>query len=151
MSADLPDCPEAPGQSPQRALPLMPVVCAVLVDPDGRILVTDRPAGKDMAGLWEFPGGKIEPSESPEAALVRELREELGIETATSCLAPCGFASHTGASHHLLLMAFAIRKWRGNPVPREGQRMQWVPVNGLFRLSMPPADAPLLGQIAAIL
>lgn len=115
------------------------------------MLVTDRPAHKDMAGLWEFPGGKIEPDESPETALVRELREELGIETADSCLAPCGFASHAQERFHLVLTAFAIRKWRGNPAPREGQRMQWVQVNDLFRLSMPPADLPLLGQIAAIL
>jgi len=148
LSADFADCP---GGAVDRTLPLLLVVCAVLVDPDGRVLVTDRPAGKDMAGLWEFPGGKIEPSESPETALVRELREELGIETANSCLAPCGFASHPYDRFHLMLMAFAIRKWRGDPAPREGQRMQWVKVNDLFRLSMPPADLPLLGQIAAVL
>ena len=122
-----------------------------MVDADGRILVTDRPAGKDMAGLWEFPGGKVEPLESPEEALVRELREELGIETAASCLAPCGFASWQGESRHLLLLAFALRKWVGAVTPREGQRMQWLPVNALFRLEMPPADKPLLGQIAAVL
>jgi 8-oxo-dGTP diphosphatase len=132
-------------------LPLLTVACAVLVDADGRILVAERPHGKDMAGLWEFPGGKVEPLESPEAALVRELREELGLETAASCLAPCGFASHAYERFHLVLLAFAIRKWRGEPSPREGQRVQWVPVNGLFRLDMPPADRPLLGQIAAIL
>ncbi len=129
----------------------MTVACAVMVDPDGRILVADRPPGKDMAGLWEFPGGKVEPEESPEAALVRELREELGVETATSCLAPCGFASHAYEKSHVLLLAFALRKWKGTPAPQEGQRLQWVPVNGLFRLDMPPADKPLLGQIAAIL
>ncbi|MGL6044704.1 MAG: (deoxy)nucleoside triphosphate pyrophosphohydrolase [Sandaracinobacteroides sp.] len=133
------------------ALPLLTVACAVLVDGNGHVLVTDRPAGKDMAGLWEFPGGKLEDGESPEGALVRELAEELGIETAESCLAPCGFSSHVLQRVHLILLAFAIRKWRGTPVPREGQRMQWVPVNGLFRLDMPPADRPLLGQIAAIL
>jgi 8-oxo-dGTP diphosphatase len=132
-------------------LPLLTVACAVLVDADGRILVAERPHGKDMAGLWEFPGGKVEPLESPEAALVRELREELGLETAASCLAPCGFASHAYERFHLVLLAFAIRKWRGEPSPREGQRVQWVPVNGLFRLDMPPADRPLLGQIAAVL
>lgn len=132
-------------------MPLLTVACAVLVDADGRILVAERPHGKDMAGLWEFPGGKVEPLESPEAALVRELREELGLETAASCLAPCGFASHAYERFHLVLLAFAIRKWRGEPSPREGQRVQWVPVNGLFRLDMPPADRPLLGQIAAIL
>lgn len=104
-----------------------------------------------MAGLWEFPGGKIEPLESPEAALVRELEEELGIETATSCLAPCGFSSYAYERSHLLLLAFAIRKWRGSPAPREGQRLKWAHPNELFRLEMPPADRPLLGQIAAIL
>jgi 8-oxo-dGTP diphosphatase len=130
---------------------MLTVSCAVLVNDAGHVLVADRPAGKDMAGLWEFPGGKVEPLESPEAALVRELREELGIETATSCLAPCGFASHAYDRVQLVLLAFAIRKWRGTPAPREGQRLMWVPVNGLFRLEMPPADRPLLGQIAAIL
>jgi 8-oxo-dGTP diphosphatase len=123
----------------------------VLVDTDGRILVADRPAGKTMAGLWEFPGGKVEPLESPEAALVRELMEELGLETQTSCLAPCGFASHPGETGHLLLLAFAIRKWRGAPTPREGQRLQWVRLPDLWQLPMPPADRPLLGLIAALL
>ncbi|WP_235976598.1 8-oxo-dGTP diphosphatase MutT [Sandaracinobacteroides hominis] len=147
-AAEFEDCP---GGVPDRRLPILKVACAVLVDARGHILVTDRPQGKDMAGLWEFPGGKLEPGESPETALVRELREELGIETATSCLAPCGFASHAYEKVHLILLAFAIRKWRGTPHPHEGQRMQWVPVNGLFQLDMPPADRPLLGQIAAIL
>lgn len=140
-----------PGGVTPRALPLLMVACAVMVDADGRILVSDRPAGKDMAGLWEFPGGKIEPDESPEAALVRELHEELGIETAASCLAPCGFASFPDERRHLLLLAFALRKWVGTPTPREGQKLQWLPVNRLFALPMPPADRPLLGQIAAIL
>lgn len=129
----------------------MIVACAVLVNAEGLVLVTDRPQAKDMAGLWEFPGGKLEPGESPEAALVRELYEELGLETAQSCLAPCGFASHPAGNRHLILLAFAIRKWRGVPTAREGQRLMWVPVNGLFRLEMPPADRPLLGQIASIL
>ena len=146
--AEVADCP---GGAPARTLPLLTVACAVLVDSRGAVLVTDRPAGKDMAGLWEFPGGKVEPLESPEAALVRELHEELGIETAASCLAPCGFASHPYERFHLVLLAFAIRKWTGTPVPREGQRMMWAGVNELFRLPMPPADKPLLGQIAAIL
>lgn len=142
---------DCPGGGGGRALPLLTVSCAILVDADGRVLVADRPAGKDMAGLWEFPGGKVEPLESPEAALVRELREELGLETAESCLAPCGFASHAYADFHLVLLAFAIRKWRGVPLAREGQRLQWVRVNDLFLLDMPPADRPLIGQIAAIL
>ncbi len=143
--------PDCPGGRESRALPLLTVACAVLVDADGRILVADRPSGKDMAGLWEFPGGKVEALESPEAALVRELREELGLETAESCLAPCGFASHAYERFHLVLLAFAIRKWQGSPVAREGQQLQWVRVNDLFRLAMPPADRPLIGQIAAIL
>lgn len=146
--APFPDCP---GGRPERPLPTLLVACAVLVDPDGRILVTDRPPGKEMAGLWEFPGGKVEPLESPEAALVRELAEELGIKTAASCLAPCGFASHDYAAKRVVLLAYAIRKWQGTPAPREGQRLQWVRVNDLFRLDMPPADRPLLGQIAALL
>ena len=154
MSADTPastgfaDCP---GGRPPRALPLLTVACAVLLNADNHVLVTDRPAGKDMAGLWEFPGGKLEPLESPEAALVRELHEELGIETSTACLSPCGFSSWAYDKVNLVLLAFAIRRWHGTPTPREGQRMQWVPVNGLFRLEMPPADRPLLGQIAAVL
>lgn len=127
------------------------VACAVMVDGEGRVLVATRPPGRDMAGLWEFPGGKVEAGETPEAALVRELGEELAIETAASCLAPCGFASHPGPAAHLLLLAFALRKWRGSPSPCEGQMLRWVPVNGLFALAMPPADRPLLGQIAAIL
>jgi 8-oxo-dGTP diphosphatase len=149
MAEDLAEA--CPGGQRAEGLPVLLVACAVLVDADGRILVTDRPQGKDMAGLWEFPGGKVEPGESPEAALVRELAEELGIETAASCLAPCGFASHAYDRVHVVLLAFAIRKWRGSPAPRERQRMQWVPVPALFRLAMPPADRPLLGQIAAIL
>lgn len=151
MSEPLSAVPDCPGGPPLARLPLLTVACAVLVDADGRVLVTTRPPGKAMAGLWEFPGGKLEPLESPEAALVRDLREELGIETDRSCLAPCGFASHAYDSAHLVLLAFAIRKWRGTPSPREGQDMAWHPVNALFRLPMPPADRPLLGQIAAIL
>jgi 8-oxo-dGTP diphosphatase len=143
--------PDCPGAAAPAGLPLLLVACAILVDADGRVLVADRPPGKDMAGLWEFPGGKVEADESPEAALVRELAEELGVETAQSCLAPCGFASHADRHLHLVLLAFAIRTWRGTPAPREGQRLKWVRVNDLFRLAMPPADRPLLGQIAAIL
>ncbi len=142
---------DCPGGLMPRNLPLVMVACAILVDADGRVLVAERPKGREMAGLWEFPGGKVEPGESPEAALVRELAEELGIATATSCLAPCGFASHPYPAFHLLLLAFAIRKWQGRPAPREGQRLRWLRLNDLFGLAMPPADRPLLGQIAALL
>ncbi len=131
--------------------PLCLVACAVLVDAEGRVLVTTRPPGREMAGLWEFPGGKVEATESPEEALVRELAEELGIMTDGACLAPCGFASHAYPARRVLLLAFAIRKWAGRPVPREGQALRWVRVSDLFGLPMPPADRPLLGQIAAIL
>ncbi len=127
------------------------VACGILVDAAGHVLVASRPPGKPMAGLWEFPGGKVEPGEAPEAALVRELAEELGLAVHHSCMAPCGFASHANGDRHLLLLAFALRKWGGSPMAREGQSLQWLPVNRLFSLDMPPADRPLLGQIAAIL
>ncbi|WP_448584917.1 (deoxy)nucleoside triphosphate pyrophosphohydrolase [Thermaurantiacus sp.] len=142
---------ECPGPAAAVGLPVVLVSCAVLVDADGRVLVAERPAGKPMAGLWEFPGGKLGEGEVPEAALVRELAEELGIETAASCLAPCGFASHAYPEFHLVMLAFAIRKWQGTPAPREGQRLRWVRVPELFQLAMPPADRPLLGQVAALL
>jgi 8-oxo-dGTP diphosphatase len=121
------------------------------VDADGRVLVAQRPAGKHLAGQWEFPGGKVEAGESPEAALVRELAEELGIETAQSCLAPVGFASHPYDRFHLVLLAFAIRKWRGTPQGREGQAVRWCRLADLWALDMPPADRPLLGLLAAVL
>ena len=149
MSAEFDPCPGLPPVATGQ--PLRTVACAVLVDADGRILVASRPEGRDMAGLYEFPGGKLEAGETPEQALVRELREELGIETSASCLAPCGFASHGYADFHLLLLAFAIRKGRGQPQPREGQTLRWLRPPDLFRLDMPPADRPLLGQIASLL
>lgn len=120
------------------------VSAVALVDPDGRVLLTQRPDGKSMAGLWEFPGGKIEDGEAPEAALIRELREELGIETWESCLAPLTFASHAYDDFHLLMPLFACRKWRGSPVPREGQNLKWVRPAALRDYPMPPADIPLI-------
>ncbi|MGR3467096.1 MAG: (deoxy)nucleoside triphosphate pyrophosphohydrolase [Shimia sp.] len=121
------------------------VVSAVaLIDADGRVLLAQRPEGKSMAGLWEFPGGKVEPGETPEAALIRELEEELGIGTWESCLAPLTFASHGYAEFHLLMPLFACRKWSGVPEPKEGQRLAWAPPSRLRDYPMPPADLPLI-------
>lgn len=136
---------------PGHAQPLLLVTAAALVDADGRVLVAQRPAGKHLAGTWEFPGGKVESGETPEAALVRELAEELGVDTAESCLAPTGFASHAYHDFHLLMLLFACRKWRGRPEGQQGQAIQWVRVPDLFSLDMPPADRPLLGLLQALL
>ena len=127
------------------------VAAVALVDPDGRVLIAQRPAGKTMAGLWEFPGGKVDRGETPEEALVRELHEELGIETAASCLAPIAFASHGYESFHLLMPVFACRKWAGTPQPREGQALKWVMPAELVRYPMPPADVPLVGLLRDLL
>lgn len=123
---------------------LVLVSAVALIDTDGRVLLTQRPEGKSLAGLWEFPGGKVEPGETPEAALIRELHEELGIETWASCLAPLTFASHAYDSFHLLMPVFACRKWGGIPQPREGQAMKWVRGQDLKDYPMPPADIPLI-------
>jgi 8-oxo-dGTP diphosphatase len=120
------------------------VSAVALIDPDGRILLAQRPEGKSMAGLWEFPGGKIEDGETPEDALVRELHEELGIETWNSCLAPLTFASHAYEKFHLLMPLFACRKWNGTPMPREGQVLKWVKPSQLRDYPMPAADIPLI-------
>lgn len=120
------------------------VSAVALIDPDGRILLAQRPKGKSMAGLWEFPGGKVEPSETPEQALIRELQEELGIDTWESCLAPLTFASHSYESFHLLMPLFACRKWKGTPESKEGQALKWVRANQLKDYPMPPADIPLI-------
>lgn len=123
----------------------MVLVSAVaLIDVDGRVLLAQRPSGKPMAGLWEFPGGKVEPDETPENALIRELQEELGIDTWTSCLAPLTFASHTYDDFHLLMPLFACRKWRGTPSPREGQNLKWVKPLQMRDYPMPEADLPLI-------
>ena len=120
------------------------VSAVALIDRDGRVLLAQRPEGKSMAGLWEFPGGKVEDGESPEAALIRELEEELGIGTWESCLAPLTFASHSYPDFHLLMPLFACRKWDGQPVAREGQQLAWVRAAQLKSYPMPPADIPLI-------
>ncbi len=120
------------------------VSAVALIDADGRVLLAQRPEGKSLAGLWEFPGGKVEPGETPEAALIRELREELGIDTWQSCLAPLTFASHSYESFHLLMPLFACRRWQGIPHGAEGQALAWVRPNALRDYPMPPADLPLI-------
>ena len=120
------------------------VAAVALIDNDGRVLLAQRPEGKSLAGLWEFPGGKVEPGESPETALIRELHEELGIETWQSCLAPLTFASHAYEDFHLLMPLFACRRWQGVPVAREGQKLAWVRAGDLGNYPMPPADRPLV-------
>jgi 8-oxo-dGTP diphosphatase len=120
------------------------VSAVALIDRDGRVLIAQRPEGKSMAGLWEFPGGKIEGGETPEQALIRELYEELGIETWSSCLAPLTFASHRYNEFHLLMPLFVCRKWDGVPKSKEGQNLKWVRVNKLKDFPMPAADIPLI-------
>ncbi|QFS81508.1 CTP pyrophosphohydrolase [Roseivivax sp. THAF40] len=120
------------------------VSAVALIDVDGRVLLAQRPEGKSMAGLWEFPGGKVEQGETPEAALIRELHEELGIDTWASCLAPLTFASHSYESFHLLMPLFACRKWEGIPQPREGQVLKWAHARELSDYPMPPADVPII-------
>ena len=121
---------------------LVLVAAVALIDADGRVLIAERPEGRSMAGMWEFPGGKIEQGETPEAALIRELHEELGIETWASCLAPLSFASHAYPDFHLLMPLFACRRWQGIVTPREGQRLRWVHARDLSGYPMPPADQP---------
>ena len=130
---------------------MLAVVAVALVDADGRVLVQRRPPGKPMAGLWEFPGGKVEPGETPEAALIRELREELGIDVQPACLAPAVFASEPLGERHLLLLLYVCRRWQGRPQPLEGGEHRWVRPVGLHGLDMPPADRPLIGLLEALL
>jgi 8-oxo-dGTP diphosphatase len=127
------------------------VVACARVDADGRVLIAQRPAGRAMAGLWEFPGGKIEPGERPEQTLIRELREELGLVVTEPCLAPLTFASHTYPDFHLLMPLFICRRWVGAPTPLEGQALKWVRPNQLRDFPMPPADLPLISHLMAVL
>ena len=123
---------------------LVLVSACALIDIDGRVLLTRRPKGKPMAGLWEFPGGKVDPGETPEAALIRELSEELGIDVKQACLAPLTFASHSYETFHLLMPLFVCRRWHGEVTAREGQELAWVRSQKLASYAMPPADLPLI-------
>jgi 8-oxo-dGTP diphosphatase len=137
----------SPGKPPKNDLV---VVAAALVDRDGRLLVQQRPEGLSMAGLWEFPGGKVEPGETPEQALIRELGEELGIDVEQACLAPACFASDMLGDRHLLLLLYVCRKWRGTPVAHHASALRWVRPVELHGLAMPPADKPLIGLLEAL-
>lgn len=127
------------------------MVAVALVDRDGRLLVQQRPPGTPMAGLWEFPGGKMEAGETPEAALIRELGEELGIDVEQACLAPACFASDMIGDRHLLLLLYICRKWSGTVEARHATALRWVRVNELYALDMPPADRPLIGLLDALI
>ena len=127
------------------------VAACALIDTDGRVLIAQRPPGKSMAGLWEFPGGKVEAGETPEATLIRELNEELGIVVKEACLAPLTFASHTYADFHLLMPLYVCRRWEGTAVAQEGQNLAWVRPNRLRDYPMPPADLPLISHLTTLL
>ncbi|MGM4895399.1 (deoxy)nucleoside triphosphate pyrophosphohydrolase [Tardiphaga sp. 709] len=130
---------------------LVLVVACALIDPDGRVLIAQRPEGKALAGLWEFPGGKLEPGERPEAALIRELDEELGISVKEACLAPLTFASHAYEDFHLLMPLYICRRWEGLAISREGQNLAWVRPNKLRDYPMPAADIPLIPHLIDLL
>jgi 8-oxo-dGTP diphosphatase len=127
------------------------VAACALVDADGRVLIAQRPAGKPMAGLWEFPGGKVDAGERPEDALIRELKEELGIVVKEACLAPLTFASHSYEDFHLLMPLYVCRRWEGTVTPHEGQTLAWVRPNRLKEYPMPPADIPLISHLTTLL
>src|SRR4051812_14745121 len=137
--------------APQTPVKTVWVSAVALVDADGRVLLAQRPAGKTMAGLWEFPGGKIEAGETPEQALVRELKEELGIDTSSSCLAPLTFASHSYDDFHLMMPLYVCRVWQGQVVGREGQKFVWAYPKDFDKYPMPPADIPLIPAIRDLL
>jgi 8-oxo-dGTP diphosphatase len=131
----------------EEPLPIVLVSACALVDIEGRVLLAQRPEGKSMAGLWEFPGGKVEPGEAPETALIRELKEELEIDVTASCLAPFTFASHAYEKFHLLMPLYVCRKWQGIPSPVEGQTLKWVRPAKMIDYPMPPADEPLVAML----
>jgi 8-oxo-dGTP diphosphatase len=131
--------------------PVVLVVAVALVDNDGRVLLTQRPEGKKLAGMWEFPGGKVEANETPEAALLRELHEELGLDISAACLAPFAFASHSYDDFHLLMPLYVCRRWAGQPQGREGQALKWVRPVKMSELPMPPADVPLVAMLRDLL
>ena len=141
----------ATAAEPGKILQIVLVSAVALVDADGRVLLAQRPAGKPLAGLWEFPGGKVNPGETPETALIRELAEELGIDVAASCLAPFTFASFSYPDFHLLMPLYLCRKWSGIPVAREGQRLTWARPARLRDYPMPPADTPLVAMLRDLL
>jgi 8-oxo-dGTP diphosphatase len=130
---------------------LVLVAACALIDPDGRVLIAQRPPGKSMAGLWEFPGGKVEPGERPEQSLIRELEEELGIVVKEECLAPLTFASHCYPDFHLLMPLYVCRRWQGFVEAREQQALKWVRPNELRNYPMPPADEPLISHLTTLL
>lgn len=138
---------EQPRSTTPPGLPVVLVAAVVLANPDGEVLLAKRPEGKAMAGLWEFPGGKVQDGETPEFALCRELEEELGIETRECCFTPLGFASHSYDDFHLMMPLYVCRMWKGDPEPLEGQELAWVKPNDLAKYDMPPADIPLIHQI----
>ena len=131
--------------------PIVLVAAVALIDPDGRVLLAERPPDKHLAGMWEFPGGKVHPGETPEAALIRELDEELGIDVEASCLAPFTFASYPYPEFHLLMPLYVCRKWAGIVTAREGQRLKWVRSAQLGDYAMPPADKPLVAMLRDLL
>ena len=130
---------------------LVLVAACALIDADGRVLIAQRPSGKPMAGLWEFPGGKVEQGEQPEACLIRELKEELGITVKEACLAPLTFASHAYPDFHLLMPLYVCRRWEGTVTATEGQQLAWVKPNRLRDYAMPPADVPLISHLMELL
>lgn len=138
---------EKPRDKNSPGKPVVLVAAAALIDRDGRVLIASRPPGKSMAGLWEFPGGKVHDGETPEFALCRELEEELGIEVRECCFSPLAFASHGYDDFHLLMPLYACRMWKGQPRALEGQELKWVAPNDLYAYDMPPADLPLIPQL----